>query len=88
MNGILQEGKELLRHFENTDVCDLALIHAGQKVEHFEIANYKMLRLLAKNCGFNDLLELVDESIREETAMADKLLNMAASSFTLHPLNI
>lgn len=87
MNGILQEGKDLLRHFESTDMGDLALIHAAQKVEHFEMSTYKMLYLLAQKYGLEDLLSLLDKSLKEETAMAQKLLDLAHSISIAHAMN-
>lgn len=81
MDGILQEGAELLRHFGQTDISDLALINIGQKIEHFEIASYQFARLLVQRYSQTSLFSLFDESIKEESLMAEKLMALAKSIF-------
>src|SRR5262249_39796978 len=51
MEGILSEGKELMRHFNDTDAGDFGLMSAGGKVEHFEIGCYTPLCILAEKLG-------------------------------------
>src|SRR5712671_3587166 len=43
MQGILEEGKEVMGEDAEDDVMDAALIGAAQKVEHYEIATYGTL---------------------------------------------
>src|SRR6476660_565729 len=38
MAGIIDEGKEIIKHDENPDARDAGIIAAAQKVEHYEIA--------------------------------------------------
>lgn len=54
MEGLLKEATELLSDTEKgTEVRDVAIISAAQKVEHYEIASYGTLRTLAGTLGFS-----------------------------------
>ncbi len=73
IDGILSEGKELLRHFAETDANEFALISAAQKVEHYEIAAYNSLCLLAERYHTKLILDLLTESLNEEIRMEKNL---------------
>lgn len=73
INGILNEGQELIRHFAKTDANDCALVSAGQKVEHYEIACYNFLCLLVERYQMPQVLELLRASLAEEVEMEKKL---------------
>ena len=77
IDGILSEGKELLRHFADTDANEIALISAAQKVEHFEIACYQLLVMLAEKYGDSQVAELLLKSLEEELQMEQKLSEFA-----------
>lgn len=79
IDGILSEGKELLRHFANTDANEFALASAGQKVEHFEIACYNSLCLLANRYEDTEIVELLEESLNEEIEMEQRISEFAES---------
>jgi ferritin-like metal-binding protein YciE len=79
VDGILSEGKELLRHFGNTEVNDFALVSSGQKVEHFEIACYQFLKLLAASYENQQIVQLLEESLKEELRMEKHLSKFAES---------
>ena len=51
MEGLLKEGEEIMEEFEESAALDAALIAAGQKVEHYEIAGYGTTRSLAQRLG-------------------------------------
>ena len=38
LRGIIDEGEDLIKHDDNLDVRDAAIIAAAQKVEHYEMA--------------------------------------------------
>src|SRR5690242_9552377 len=48
MQGIIDEGKDLVKHDDNLDVRDAAIIAACQKVEHYEMAGYGTARTWAE----------------------------------------
>src|ERR1700710_3038033 len=61
MEGLLAEATELFSDTDKgTEVRDVAIISAAQKVEHYEIASYGTLRTLAGTLGLTDVQELFD----------------------------
>jgi len=79
MNGVLEEGSEVLEDTEKGDVRDAALISAAQRVEHYEMAGYGSARDFAKQLGLSDVAQLLDQTLAEEKA-ADKLLSGIAKN--------
>ena len=81
MEGLLAEAAELLSDADNgTEVRDVAIISAAQKVENYEIAFYGTLRTLAGTSGFSDAQGLLDERLAEEKN-ADSLLTQVAENY-------
>jgi ferritin-like metal-binding protein YciE len=80
MEGLLKEASELLEETEKgTEVRDVAIISACQKVEHYEIASYGTLKALANTLGYTDAVTLLDETLSEEKN-ADELLTKVGES--------
>jgi Mn-containing catalase len=78
MMGLLEEGDEVIAdHKKKASGMDLALIGAGQKVEHYEIAGYKTARDLAQQLKETAIVHLLQQSLSEEEN-ADQLLNQLA----------
>ncbi|UOE48810.1 ferritin-like domain-containing protein [Mucilaginibacter sp. SMC90] len=81
MEGLLKEASELLEDTDKgTEVRDVAIISAAQKVEHYEIASYGTLRTLAGTLGFSEAQSLLDETLAEEKN-ADSLLTQVAENY-------
>jgi ferritin-like metal-binding protein YciE len=81
MEGLLAEATELLSDTDKgTEVRDVAIISAAQKVEHYEIASYGTLRTLAGTLGYNEAQELFDQTLTEEKN-ADALLTQVAENY-------
>ncbi len=81
MEGLLNEATELLEDTEKgTEVRDVAIISAAQKVEHYEMASYGTLRTLAGTLGYDDAQELLDQTLAEEKN-ADNLLTQVAENY-------
>jgi ferritin-like metal-binding protein YciE len=76
MEGLLEEGKEVMEEHEGS-VLDAGLISAAQRVEHYEIAAYGCLRSYAELLGLTQAARLLQETLGEEEA-ADELLNKLA----------
>ncbi len=76
LEGILSEGRELLRHFGKTDANDVALASAGVKVENFEIACYSFICLLAEHYSQREIIDLMKTSLEEEMNMSEKLMDI------------
>src|ERR1700760_286065 len=81
MEGLLKEATELLTDTEKgTEVRDVAIISAAQKVEYYEIASYGTLRTLAGTLGFSEAQSMLDETLAEEKN-ADSLLTQVAENY-------
>lgn len=80
MEGLLKEADELLKETDKgTEVRDVAIISAAQKVEHYEIASYGTLLSLAGTLNYNDAQSLLQQTLEEEKN-ADSLLTKAAET--------
>ena len=77
MEGLVEEGKEIIDSVEKGPLRDAALIAGAQKVEHYEIASYGTLAALAKQLGYDDALPLILETLKEEKGADDKLTKLA-----------
>ncbi|MBV8092870.1 MAG: ferritin-like domain-containing protein [Acetobacteraceae bacterium] len=79
INGIIEEGEELVGDFEKGPVLDAGLIANAQAVEHYEMCRYGALVAWAKAAGKNDVVELLEQTLEEEKK-TDTLLNELANS--------
>ena len=77
MEGLVEEGKEVMAEDAAPALMDLALIGAAQKIEHYEIASYGTLKTLAGVLGYNEAADLLDATLQEEKN-ADSLLTQIA----------
>src|SRR3954454_8557801 len=77
MEGLVQEGEELIGEAPPPEVLDAGLIAAAQRVEHYEIAAYGTLRSYAKTLGHKGAVKLLEKTLKEEEA-TDKLLSELA----------
>jgi ferritin-like metal-binding protein YciE len=77
MEGLVEEGKEIIESIEQGALRDAALIGGAQKVEHYEIASYGTLAALAKQLGYKQALPLILETLEEEKATDQKLTLIA-----------
>jgi ferritin-like metal-binding protein YciE len=78
INGIIEEGEEVVEGFEAGPVRDAGLIGAAQAVEHYEMARYGTLIAWAKIGGHQEIVKLMEETLQEEKK-ADELLNQLAT---------
>ena len=77
MEGLVEEGKEILKESMDGDVMDAGLIGAAQKVEHYEIASYGTARAWAEQLGYDRDAELLQQTLEEESAANEKLTQIA-----------
>ncbi len=80
MQGIIEEGKEVMKNGAEPEVLDAALIGSAQKVEHYEIAAYGTARTYAQMLGNEDAAEILQDILDEE-GETDKKLTKLAESF-------
>jgi ferritin-like metal-binding protein YciE len=83
MEGLVEEGAELISEDAEDSVRDAGLIGAAQRVEHYEIAGYGTAIALAKAVGQNDAVALLEETLDEEKETNEKLTELAES--TINP---
>jgi ferritin-like metal-binding protein YciE len=79
MEGLIEEGQELIKERPDPDVLDAGLISKAQHVEHYEIAGYGTVRTYARLLGFERQAQLLQETLDEE-GETDKLLTQLAES--------
>jgi len=79
MAGLIKEGDEVASSTENSAVRDAGLIAAAQKVEHYEISGYGSARTHAQQLGHQEVVSLLEETLKEEK-QADRILNDIAES--------
>jgi ferritin-like metal-binding protein YciE len=79
MQGILEEGKEILGHAENLDVRDAGIIAGAQKVEHYEIASYGSVIAWAELLGHERTVQTLQQTLEEEKQADAKLTQISKS---------
>jgi ferritin-like metal-binding protein YciE len=87
IDGILEEGKEILEEFNGMPALDAGLLAAAQAVEHYEITRYGTLIAWAEKLGLRDAVPLLQETLEEEkntdralTKLAEAAVNQYAQA--------
>jgi ferritin-like metal-binding protein YciE len=79
MQGLIEEGKEMIDEDLESEELDAGLISAAQRVEHYEMAAYGCVRTYAKLLGENEAESILDETYNEEKETDEKLTELAES---------
>ncbi|MGD9633058.1 MAG: ferritin-like domain-containing protein [Pirellulales bacterium] len=66
MEGLVEEGSEVIKEEMDPDVKDAALIAAAQRVEHYEMAGYGCVRTYARLLGYTAAAKLLQQTLDEE----------------------
>ena len=77
IEGIIEEGEEIMSEFKGTPALDAGLISAAQAVEHYEITRYGTLKRWAKELGLDEAVALLDATLKEESATDLALTGLA-----------
>ena len=83
IEGLLEEGKELMDSVSDPEVLDAGLIAAAQKVEHYEIATYGCARTYAELLDQGGASELLQQTLDEEKMTDQKLTELAVNQINL-----
>jgi len=75
--GLIKEGEKLMGENMDSKVRDAAIIAAAQKIEHYEISGYGTARAYAMQLGFEDVEQLLTETLNEEYEADDNLTALA-----------
>src|SRR3954469_7864901 len=86
MEGLIEEGKELIQEKPEKEGLDGGLIAAAQHVEHYERPGYGTCRTWARLLGYANQAELLQTTLDEEqqtdldlTALAEASVNIEAA---------
>jgi ferritin-like metal-binding protein YciE len=77
MEGLVEEGAEVMEEDFEGSVMDAALIGAAQRVEHYEIAAYGTASAFAVELGQSEQASLLNETLEEEKETDEKLTKLA-----------
>lgn len=80
IEGILDEGKEIMEEYKGAPALDAGLLAAAQAVEHYEISRYGTLKTWAATLGYKDAVKLLDETLSEEKKTDGDLTKLAGSA--------
>jgi len=81
MEGLLQEGAEILQEEEAGPLRDLQLIGAAQRVEHYEVAAYGTAKTMAEKLELSEAAELLNQTLEEEDEADKKLTEVAEALY-------
>jgi ferritin-like metal-binding protein YciE len=87
MQGLLEEGKEVIEEDADPSVMDAAIIAAAQRVEHYEMAGYGCVRTFAHLLGYDQAVDLLQETLDEEGAADKKLTKLAETVINVEALD-
>jgi ferritin-like metal-binding protein YciE len=77
IEGILEEGEEIMEEFKDSPALDAGLLAAAQAVEHYEMSRYGTLKAWAKQLGYSEAVTLLDATLAEESKTDQTLSSLA-----------
>ena len=80
IEGIIDEGKEIMQEYKGSPAIDAGLLAAAQAVEHYEISRYGTLKEWAGRLGHKQAVSLFDQTLREEIKTDSDLTKIAESA--------
>jgi ferritin-like metal-binding protein YciE len=79
IDGIIEEGQEIIEEMKGTPALDAGLVASAQAVEHYEMVRYGTLKSWAAALGLKDAVKLLDQTLQEEAATDEALSELAES---------
>src|SRR6185312_9589060 len=83
IEGIIEEGQEIMKEYKGAPALDAGLLAAAQAVEHYEISRYGTLRAWAEELGLDEAVKLLGETLGEEEATDEALTELAESAVNM-----
>ena len=80
IEGILDEGKEVMDEYQDAPALDAGLLAAAQAVEHYEISRYGTLKAWAGKLSLAQAEKLLDQTLTEEKKTDEILSKIAVSA--------
>ena len=83
IDGIIEEGEEVMKEAKDDTIRDAAMLAAAQSVEHYEISRYGTLVAWAEKMEMSDAAELLQATLDEEKATDEALTGLAESEINV-----
>src|ERR1700704_5138771 len=80
IEGIIDEGKQIMEEYADTPALDAGLLAAAQPVEHYEISRYGTLKAWAAKLNMPQAIKLLDETLEEEKKTDETLTKIAETA--------
>jgi len=80
IQGLLDEGKEIMDEYKGCEALDAGMLAAAQAVEHYEISRYGTLKQWAQQLGMKDAVRLLDQTLQEEKKTDEALTSIGEAS--------
>ena len=77
IDGIIEEGQEIIDDYKSSPALDAGLLAAAQAVEHYEITRYGTLKRWAEVMGMSEAALLLDETLQEASQTDEDLSALA-----------
>jgi len=77
IEGIIDEGKEIMDDYKGSPALDAGLLSAAQAIEHYEITRYGTLVAWANELGNKEAAQLLKDTLAEEEATDEALTELA-----------
>ncbi len=87
IDGIIEEGQEIIDDYKSSPALDAGLLAAAQAVEHYEITRYGTLKRWAEVLGMAEAALLLDETLQEESQTDEDLSALADMKVNAKALN-
>ena len=80
IQGLVEEGKEVMEDFKDSGALDAGLLAGAQAVEHYEISRYGTMKAWALQLGMSDAAKLLDQTLQEEKKTDEALTRLAEAA--------
>ena len=80
IQGLVEEGKEVMEDFKDSAALDAGLLAGAQAVEHYEISRYGTMKAWALQLGMRDAAKLLDQTLQEEKKTDEALTRLAEAA--------
>jgi ferritin-like metal-binding protein YciE len=80
IEGIIDEGKEVMQDYKGSPALDAGLLAAAQAVEHYEISRYGTLKAWAGKLGHKQAVTLLDQTLQQEKKTDADLTKIAETA--------
>lgn len=79
IQGLISEHENFLEQDPDQEILDVFNLTAAQKTEHYEIAAYGNLALLADRLGMDEAGDILHENLEEEEQTLEKLKDLTSN---------